>query len=73
MLRHVKTSFDMIVTSYQIVSEYLKVFKGAFTYDIRFLGRQAGQAASDFTKEVYVVNHLIKVGKQVGQKYPKNI
>ena len=23
--------------------------KGAFTYDVRFVGRQVGQAASDFT------------------------
>ena len=27
-----------------------KISKGAFTYDVRFLGRQAGQAPSDFTK-----------------------
>ena len=36
---------------------------GAFTYDVRFLGRRVGQAASDFTKEAYVVNHLIRVGR----------
>ena len=30
--------------------------QGAFTYDVRFLGSQVGQAASDFTKEAYVVN-----------------
>ena len=50
---------------------------GAFTYDVRFLGRQVGQAAADFTKQAYVVNYLIRVGRQVsrqvGQKYPKNI
>ena len=28
----------------------LKIHKGAFIYDVRFLGRQAGQASSDFTK-----------------------
>ena len=36
---------------------------GAFTYDIRFLGRYVGQAASDFTEYAYVVNHLIRVGR----------
>ena len=39
--------------------------KGAFIYYVRFLGRQVGQAASDFTKQAYVVNHLIRVGRQV--------
>ena len=29
--------------------------KGTFTYDVRFLGRSVGQAASDFTKQAYVV------------------
>ena len=36
--------------------------KGAFTYDVRFLGRQVGQAASDFTKQAYVLKYLIRVG-----------
>ena len=27
----------------------IKLGKGAFIYDVRFLGRQVGQAASDFT------------------------
>ena len=39
--------------------------KGAFKYDVRFLGRQVGQAASDFTKQTYVVKYLIRVGRQV--------
>ena len=43
---------------------------GAFTYDVRFLGRQVSQVASDFNKKAYVVKYLIRVG---GQKYPKNI
>ena len=42
---------------------------GAFTYDVRFLGWQVGQAASDFTKQTYVVKYLIRAG----QKYPQNI
>ena len=36
---------------------------GAFTYNVRFLGRQVGQAASDFTKQAYVVKYLIRVGR----------
>ena len=43
--------------------------KGAFTNDVRFLGRQVGQAASDFTIQAYVVKYLIRVG----QKYKTNI
>ena len=39
--------------------------KGAFIYDVRFLGRQVGQTASDFTKQAYVVKYLIRVGRQV--------
>ena len=30
-----------------------QISKGAFTYDVRFSGRQVGQAASDFTKKAY--------------------
>ena len=37
--------------------------KGAFTYDVRFLGRQAGQDASDFIKQAYEVKYLIRVGR----------
>ena len=37
--------------------------QGAFTYDVRILGRQVGQAASDFTKYAYVVKYLIRVGR----------
>ena len=39
--------------------------QGAFTYDVRFLGRQVGQAPSDFSKQAYVVKYLIRVGRQV--------
>ena len=39
--------------------------QGAFTYEVRFLGRQVGQAASDFTKQAYVVKCLMRVGRQV--------
>ena len=35
------------------------------------VGRWVDQAASDFTKWAYVVKYLIRVGTQVGQKYPK--
>ena len=42
--------------------------KGAFTYDVRFVDRKAGQAASDFTKKAYVVKNLIRVGTQVGKE-----
>ena len=38
-------------------------YQGAFTYDVRFLGRLVGQAALDFTKKAYVVKYLIRVGK----------
>ena len=37
------------------------MIKGAFTYDVKFLGRLVGQAASDFTKYAYVVKCLIRV------------
>ena len=40
-----------------------QLYKGAFTYDMRFLGRQVGLAASDFTKQAYVVKYLIRVGR----------
>ena len=47
--------FDNFAESMQI----LYIHKGAFTYDVRFLGRQVGrqvgQAVSDFTKQAYVV------------------
>ena len=39
--------------------------KGSFTYDVRFLGKQVGQAACDFTKQAYVVKYLIRIGRQV--------
>ena len=32
---------------------------------VSFTGRQVGQATSDFTKQAYVVMHLIWVGRQV--------
>ena len=37
------------------------------------VGRQVGQAASDFTTQTYVVKYLIRVGKQVSKwvKMPK--
>ena len=38
---------------------------GEHSYDVRFLDRQVGQATSDFTKQAYVVQHLMRVGKQV--------
>ena len=41
------------------------LWKGAFTYDVRFWSRQVAQAASDFTKQAYVIKHLIRVGRQV--------
>ena len=44
---------------------YSKMAQGAFTYGVRFLGRQVGQAASDFTTQAYVVKYLIRVGRQV--------
>ena len=34
--------------------------KGAFTYDVRLLGRQVGQAESDFTTQACVVKYLIQ-------------
>ena len=37
--------------------------KGAFTYDVRFVDRKVGQAASDFTKKACVVKYLIGVGR----------
>ena len=37
------------------------------------VGKQVGQAASDFTMQAYVVKYLIRVGRQVGQQYLKNI
>ena len=43
------------------------VTQGAFTYDIRFLGRQVGQAPSDFTKQAYVVKYLITLGCQIDE------
>ena len=50
----------------RILQNVLKLFpKGAFKYDVRFLGRQVGQATSDFTKQAYVVKYLIRVGRQV--------
>ena len=39
--------------------------QGAFTYDVRSLGRQVSRAVSDFTKQAYVVKNLIRVGRQV--------
>ena len=39
------------------------LYMGAFTYGVRFLGGQLGQAASDFTKQAYVVKYLIRVGR----------
>ena len=36
-----------------VVVFQLRRDKGAFTYDVRFLGRYVGQAASDFTKKAY--------------------
>ena len=38
-----------------------------------FLGGYLGQAASDFTKYAYVACKVSDQGRQVGQKYPKNI
>ena len=46
-------------------------YLGAFTYDVRFLDRQVGQAESDFTRQAYVVKS--DQGRQAGQKCPKNI
>ena len=46
-----------------IVVAFKMQAKGAFIYDVRFLGRYVGQAASDFTKEAYVVKYLIRVGR----------
>ena len=38
------------------------------------VGTQVGQAASDFSKQAYVVKHQASdQGRQVGQKYPKTI
>ena len=50
------------------------ICKGTFTYDVRCLGMQVGQAyggqaASYYTKQAYVVKYLIRVG----QKYKTNI
>ena len=45
--------------------KYDEIAKGAFIYDVRFLGRQVSQAASDFTIQAYVVKYLISVGWQV--------
>ena len=39
--------------------------RGAFTYGVRFLGWLVGQAASDFTKQAYVVKYLISTVKAV--------
>ena len=62
----VSFSLDYHSSLFQIETSALsKLSWGAFIYDIRFLGRQVGQAASDFTKQAYVVNHLIRVGRQV--------
>ena len=41
-------------------------YQGAFTYVVRFLDKQVGQAASDFTKYAYVVKYLIRVGRYSG-------
>ena len=30
----------------------------AFTYDVRFLDRQVGQAKSDFTTQAYLVKNI---------------
>ena len=49
---------------FQIFFEQFNTHQGAFTYDIRFLGRQAGQAESDFTKQAYVSDQDREVGKQ---------
>ena len=59
------------VNVYKSCDEYL--YQGAFTHDVRFLGRQVGQAAADFTKQAYVVKYLIRVCRQVVQKCPKYI
>ena len=37
------------------------------------VGSQVGQAASDFTKQGYVVKYESDQGIQVGQKYPQNV
>ena len=39
-----------------------------------WVGRYVGQAASDFTIQAYVATSKVSdQGRQVGQKYPKNI
>ena len=46
--------------------------QGPSTYDVRFYGRQVGQAPSDFIKQAYVVNLGLSKSsdqvRQVGQK-----
>ena len=54
----------MLVCQHFLAGKLLLI-KGAFTYDVRFLGRQVGQTESDFTKQAYVVKYLIRVGRQV--------
>ena len=56
---------------YYTATQLAPLAEGAFTYGVRFSGRQVGQAASDFTKYAYVVKYLIRVGRQVknAQKY----
>ena len=42
-----------------------ELIQGAFTYDVSFLCRQVGQAASDFTKQVHVHSKVSDQGWQV--------
>ena len=48
------------------------LIKGAFIYDF-WVGKQVGQASSDFTKQAYVLSKVSDERRQVGQKCPKNI
>ena len=41
-----------------------KYDKEVFTYDVRFLDRQIGQAASDFTKQACLIKCLIRIGQK---------
>ena len=54
-------NFDTVLSGlYQTSLRIVTILKRAssFNRDLR-----VGQAASDFTKEAYVVNHLIRVGR----------
>ena len=42
---------------YYTATQLAPLAEGAFTYGVRFSGRQVGQAGSDFTKQAYVVRH----------------